>query len=516
MRKGQLLRSVLALGMVFSLAAAPLGFAETVDETEYVKDVQAAVEETISDSLEEFTSAAYDGFVNVTFGDGLYDIVGMNGTDISWLKDVSAYGVFAPGEETIDGELILMLNNTVLGDARICVNPSDGKIFFSVPQLFDQPVAVDIQSLTKKSAGSSADGSGDDSDIGGKIMEILVNIGVEMAGQFVDVFKSISADVWQEELTNYLMPIMSRLGQESGEDVIMVGDLSADVETQTYSIPSKEMSGLITDTLSAAANDQIVEKVLQSDVVTDVLGFVSMFTGESSVSSGQELLDLYRSVIESVAEADFSGIPGFSVTIMNGTDKNASGQIVSVEADGQSYDYYTVKTIVDGNENAFEYIPGQMMLSMYGMDPSTEIRIAGEGSTEGGFLNETVDLTVNDEVVATFAIEDFDLTAIQDGTLSGTFRFDMEGMNLKVEYSEDEYGTSCIDYTVNDELFYHADYFGEKIDNPELSEIDVDNAVEISSLEDVLDWIGTFKIEEFMETLAEAGVPLESEDTVAA
>ncbi len=518
MRKRTMLRSALAMGMAISLAAAPLGYAAAKDETEVSEDVKAAPEEAVEVSVEGLPTTPQEGFLSIEFGDALYNVAAMqDGTDISWLKDVYLYGLVVPGEKNrMDLELAGMVNGTDILDARISMDPENKVIYCSIPQLFEQPVALNVQSLIDGLVHASSSAQADESSMGGQMIQMLAGMGSEIASQIAGVIQSIPAQVWQEEVSDYLTPVMNCLVQESGEDTLKVGSLSAKVETVTYRIPPEKMGGLVSGLLNALANDKVVETILESDAVSNALGFVSMITGQDTASDGSAILKQYRSTLEEAAKTKISGIPGISLTLQKGTDKSAAGIAATMESDGESTEIYTFKGIFDGTENAFEFIPGEAWLSMYGLDPSFAVDIQGGGSIEGGFLNELIEVVVDDETTASFAVENLDLNALQNtGALIGSFLFYAQDMNLAVTYGVDANDVRFINYTVNDELFYHADYWGGEAEAPQLGELDVENAVEILDVEDFMNWIGTFNPEGFMEALSEAGIPVGSEYELA-
>ena len=81
MKKMKLFRTVLAGGMAFALAAAPMSAgAEMLDETEL-----AAVQDEIDDALEEYSSSASatEGVMYVEFGDAFYNLGTEDGTDLT-------------------------------------------------------------------------------------------------------------------------------------------------------------------------------------------------------------------------------------------------------------------------------------------------------------------------------------------------------------------------------------------------------------------------------------------------
>ena len=531
MRKGNMLRSALAIGMAFSLTAAPLCHAESAGEAEPSNQAQVESEvlesiegmdqpellgalgefdetefaQDLGDSLDGMSLSAQEGYFNIAFGDGLYQLYGQSGIDMSWLESGYVYYKVVPAENALDCELSVMLNETPICNAQVSVDLAEGAVCCSIPQFFDQPIVIHVKALSDQLMNG---GSGSAEAAGDPMTQMIVNLAAEFVKQMTEVIRSIPAETWQQEVLSYIMPVMSRMTQESGQDVITIGDASVDVTTQTFAISSENMGAAIKDYLTALSNDVIVEKVLQSDAVTNVLSVVSMLTGGKVAADGNALLNQYRSVLQNAAQSDFSGLPGFSLTVQTGTDSTAFGFVSTLQAGSDSMDLLTFKSIGDGTENCFEITPGAMLLSLYGMDPSMAIDVLGEGSTEGGKLNEAVTVTLNGEDVAYFTIIDFDLEAVQRGELLGSFHVEAAGMTLDVVYGMEEDGTHTLDYLVNEELFYHLDYWMGQADSDQIEAIDVKNAVAGDSIEGIMKWIGTFRMQDVMDVLAEAGVPL--------
>ena len=504
MRKGKLLRSVLAMGMAAALTALPMGaYAETIDESELAEKVEAAVE----DSVEELTGSAYEGHLNVDFGDGLYHIFDQSGTDLSWLKNVSASGRIVPGEGTIDGELVYGLNDSQLCTLLVSYDAASGTVYASIPEFFDQTIAVNPQEFVQNiMSGSSGEES---SSMTSQITQLIAGMGMEIAGQVQEFLASLPEDVWQQEIMSYVMPIVNHMQQENSQDVLTVGDLSADVQTQTISIPSDSMGEVISGTLSAAAQDKVAEALLQSDAASSIFSLVSMVSGGAVQLNGQEVLDQMRGVLESAASADFSGIPGIVIRTQSSEDGNAVGYETAMEADGQEQSLFLFKAVQDGTENAFEVQASPLLMTMYGAGEAGGIALQGHGSTEGGKLNEEIDLLAGGQSVAKFSVTDFDLAALEaDGSMIGTFRFESGEVSGDVTYGVLEDGTRPIVYRINDEIFYDASFWaGETTET--VDPIDLENVAQIASVEDLSNWIGTLKTEDVANALLNAGVPEE-------
>ena len=499
MRRGKLLRSVLAMGMAAALTALPAGaYAEAVDETE----------PAVAESAGESAGSALEANLNVDFGDGFYHLGDQDGTDLSWLKNVSASGWIVPGEGKIDGELVYGLNSSQLCSLLVSYDAASGTVYVSIPEFFDQTIAVNPQEFAKNVfSGASGDNS---SSMNGQIMQIISGMVTQIAGQLQEFLASLPADVWQQEIMSYVTPILNHLKQENSQEVLTVGGLSADVQTQTLSIPSDSMGEIISGMLNAAAQDKVVEALLQSDAASSIFGFVSMVSGGSVQLKGEDVLNQMRTVLENAASTDFSGVPGIVIRVKSSEDGNAVGYESALEAEGQEQSLFSFKAIQDGTENAFEIAPSAALLSMYGVNGVGEIVIQGKGSTEGGKLNEEVDVLADGESVAKGSIRDLDLAAVEEnGFLVGSFRLETKEISGDITYDVLEDGTRTIEYRINDEVFYDAAMWVGEAGEAGIDPINLENVAEIASIDDLTNWIGTLKTEEVTNTLLEAGVPEE-------
>ena len=499
-------RAVLALGTAAAMTAVPLSAcAQETDETE----VLAGFEDVLEESAGAVEGTPYEGGITLEFGDGLYDLTQESGTDSSWLKNAAGYVKVVSGDDLLKGLLSISVNDTQLCHVLGCVDMGTGMTYISIPEYFDQTIAVSPQSLLDSlQSGSAFTGSDDPGSFQNKIMQMMINMGMETAGKFMDFFASVPAETWQQELMNYLTPVMSSLQQDVAQEVLTVGSLSADVETQIYAVPSEKMGDVVKGILDSLSQDQLVESLLQSDAVSSLSNLVSTVSGGSVQLSGQDLLNQFHSLIDSAAAADFSGMPGIVVKVQQSADQNAAGFSAALEAAGTEYDLLTCKAIQDGEEHAFEVTPGAMLLSMSGMDGVGEMDLLGQGSVAGGKLNEEVDLLVNGEAAGKLIISDMDLEVAQNGGMIGTFRIEAGDMSGEVTYGVDESGAQTISYLVNDKVFYNATVYSGPAADDTIEEADVTNLAPVNSIQDLKGWLETFNAQAAMELFTEAGIPM--------
>lgn len=350
MRKGRIFSSVLAAGMACSLILAPMSAgAEAVSESEFTNENQDA-------PLADLTTDALEGYAWVEFGDGLYNLD--KKTDLTWLKNASLYGKLVPGDEAIEAETIVGLNDKDLYTALVSYDPAAGTVYFGMPELFDQAIAVNVQELLSNTSSGQSKKDG----MYGQLAQMAVGIGAELVGQVQEFLASLPEDVWQQELMSYLMPVMSSIEQENGKGVITIGDVSADVQTQTYTIPSEKMGDLISSLLTALSEDVVVTSLFESDVFANICGYVSMFSGGKVDIDGRKLLEQYKGAVESLAKADFSGLPGVQVVIQTNDDRSAFGLSYGFVTGTQTADLLTAKAIRDGEKHFYEITPGAMLL----------------------------------------------------------------------------------------------------------------------------------------------------------
>ena len=503
MKKGRILRAAMAMGMAAVLTAVPVSaFAESADEP------------GIAAGLEE--AAWYDGSpmevgFDVAFGDGFYKLGSENdGVDLTWLKSVSANGKMVTGEESLDGEVSVDLNDSRICQVLASYEPYSGMFYLSAPDFFEQAVAINPQAFVQKLMSGSGSQSGNEG-AASMFTQMLTQAFLEIAGQVQEFYASIPAETWQEEITNYLTPIMNNLVQESSQETMTVGGLSADVTVQTISLPSEKMQEVLSSLLTTVSNDKLIESFFQSDAVAKISSMVSMLSGGSINITGQQVLDLMRTAHDQAAKRDLSQLPGVVVKIMSNSDRSAAGYAVAIETGGQTNDLYTVKAIQKDEEHAFEIIPGPMLLSMYGVDASGALDILGKGSTAGGKLNHETIVSLDDKSVAKVTITDLDLEALMlTGSMIGQFHAEFGGMTLDLNYNVKDDGTRTIEYLVNGDVFYNASMWGRAAEDTMINLIDKESALKIESVDDLTGWIGSFQTETFMNALDKAGVPMKS------
>ena len=155
---------------------------------------------------------------------GLWDTVAAHGTDLSWLKGASCELKVVPGEDMLDGVLAVSLNDTQLAHVLFSADLATQMAYISIPEYFDQTIAFKpgevLESLLSGAASSENGGS-----MQTQILQMIMGTGMEIVSQLQQYFTSIPADVWQQEMMNYVMPIMNNLTQESESGVLTVGSL---------------------------------------------------------------------------------------------------------------------------------------------------------------------------------------------------------------------------------------------------------------------------------------------------
>lgn len=513
MRMRKIFRSALAMSMAVFVSAVPMGvYAGEADETELMEDLEEAWEE----SLEEISADPYEADLTFEFGDGLYDLVAQSGQDASWLKSLDGSVKIVQGDEIVNSMASFYMNDARLCNVLVSVDTITGMIYVSIPDYIDQTAAISPEQLMDSVMdGSAFTGSGDSSSMQGQIIKMLLEMGMNVAEQFAEFFRSVPAETWQEELMNYLIPVMSSIQQDSTQEVLTAGDLSADVQTETFMIPSEQMGEVVKSILDTLSQDELVESFLQSDAISDLTSFISLVSGGSVSVSGQSILNQFHSVLESVAAADLSGIPGIFVSISQSEDGQARGAEVGLESGGMNFELLTCKEVFDGAEHAYEVTPGMMLLSMSGQSDISELSLQGQGSTAGGMLNEEMDLMVNGESAAKLTVTDLDLASFGAGRVNGTIHLEAAGITADVIYGTDDNGSQTIEYLVNDKVFYSAVLYQGAAEDDAIDEIDLANLAPINSIQDLQAWIETFDIQAAQDALSEAGIPLAEEDTAA-
>ncbi len=528
MKKVNVFRSALAMGMAFTLAAAPMSaMAESVlDGQELAENMSETVENTLEDTMDEsanLASSAYEMFADISFGDAMYDVISeKSGTDLSWLKYASAYVQTAPTDTGYDAEITLDVNETDVMHVVASLDLSAGMLYLSIPELFEQPAAIDLQTLMQaivsgeEQVEETAEDSEENDATVDMLTQMLMNMLVPVIAEGQEFFASIPAETWQQEFVTYMMVFMSRIEANETTGTITVGELEADTKVQTYTISQENMAAMVSDLFTALANDQILESLLTSDFVGSGLDVVSMFTGAEGIS-GEAILEELRNILNQAASADYSDLPGVSLSICNNDMNTAGGFSLDLISGTEQYNVASQYGIVTESENAFQFTASPMLLSMYGLDSSNPVDIKAVGTNADGLLNEEITVSVNDEVVVLITLEDIDIEAIKErGQLIGRVHITANGKDAEVVYGFEEDGTRTVEQLMNGESMYYSTYRSGNVESTEMDSIDHENAAVINSIDTLIDYIGTMNVDPFLNTLADAGVPLGSEQKTAA
>ncbi len=515
MRKANIFRSALAVSMAFTLAAAPMSvMAESMDESEMLDEVlDESFDDALDAPLDNLTSEAYVSESSITFGEGMYKLYGQSGSDLSWLKGADFYAKVVPAEDGADVDMTVGVNDTDLLHVGLSFEES-GMLYVDIPELFEYPAAVDCQALAKNfSVVTGTDEETQDSEVSDVITEMIFAYLSSLAADAQELFASIPAETWQEEAANYVMPLLTSIEQSEDTGTMTVGELEAPVNIVTYSISSENMAQMIPTYLSTLSQDPVLETLLTSELMDNVLGMIALFSGSSEMPTGEEILTQIRSALDGLASADYSGMPGLSFSLLSNEDGSAVGYSLDMDSAGETSNLCAFYAISSGNENSFQFIPSQTLLALCGLDPSNAVVISGSGIVENNFLNEMVSVLVNDTSVCNINITDLDLAQAQEGRVVGTFTVDMEGMNISLTYGYREDGAQTIDYVINGELFYSVESYNGPTEDVSLEPMDYDNAVAVTNLSELLDYVQTADPQVLMDNLAAAGVPLDSADS---
>ncbi len=525
MKKAKRFRSILAMGMAVSLAAMPMSaMAESVDETEFLTDAGAEVgdrfEEAMNASVGQMTDTAYETQAVFTFGDGFYNLYKESDTDFTWLKNAFYSWKSVPAESGTDAELVAGINDTNLVHVSLSADVENGAFYVYIPELFEQPAAIYFSDILMNvlSSAEQTEESQEESydDTNSIIMQMVFGYISELAGEAKELIDSIPAETWQQEVLSYMMPVMGSIEQSQDTGTMTVGDMEAQVQVQTFGISSEKMGELLSTILTTLSQDPVLETLLTSDFMTNVLGLTSLFTSEPTTVTGEEILGQIRSFLDQAAAQDFSGMPGVSLSLYSDEAGKAFGVSLDMDMSGEKYNLCSLYAIVDGTQNAFQFSPSQTFLAMCGLDSSNKVDVTATGSTQDNMLNEEIDIIVNDTYTVIITLTDVDLQAIEENKMIGTVGIEAEGTSASITYGVGEDGVQVVDYVLNGELFYNLVSYTGETDDLELDAVDYSDAVAITTVSELINYLSTADLENIMNLLVEAGVPVSTEETVAA
>ena len=213
--------------------------------------------------------------------------------------------------------------------------------------------------------------------------------------------------------------------------------------------------------------------------------------------------------IARMAESDFSGAFGCALTVGTDNQGQPASLSLAIETSGVTAELFSISKVVSGADHAVEFKLGPVLASTLGLDTNSVSGLVIQGSADQQTLNETVSLNVNGSSVPVFQLEDLDLAQLQEGKVSGKVSFAVGAKMVSLDLYEAEDGSKVEDVYVNDDLWCTITSDLYAVNDIELDEMDISEAVEVTDEESFAAYMRGAKVTRMIEKLADAGVPQE-------
>lgn len=463
------------------------------------------------------------GTVKVEFSDAMLARLGADaGEDFSWMRSVTGTGTAMAGENgKLDFSGEYLLNDGHVADCSLSFDPETGDLYVLMPELNQTPMVVNVADFMKKTAEVSG-GDGLQQVIP---QETLSKLG-EDAGK---LFASLTPEDFEKFAGRYAGSIAAacETTQTAGVEV-SAGDLKGQVTETTVTISPENMKDLLKKSVTTLRDDELILKVIRSDLAGDILDFALTQSGAPGGVSltPDDLVISYQDALDSMAGSlDKANVPGFSFTVGNDSEGVLASFNMHVIYSGVDMPLFTYVTLKDGDRNATELNLGEMIASALlgsgedgGEAPEESGRtgILAEGTTAGDMLNEIVSVNAQGKAVLTAELENFDQKLAGKGFLTGHAALSVQDQKdlLQVDFTHPDDDSQAVAVTVNGNETVTVTVTETEGDAADIKAIDPASAVRVTTEDDFDSYMADFDPAQLEESLSAAGMPQDLLDQI--
>ena len=499
-KKEHMLRRTAAVTLAVMLAASPAAMAG--DSTMGVGAIASATGEAIGSAMGQ-VQGAHEGFIHIEVEDPMRAAISEyagNMDDMAWIENAELLMQADRNEsDGEDVEFTLFFNDAELYHLQLSYDGQENVLYALCPELLDKPMALPFK---QKSGGDSQSSS---IQIPPEVLEEAGTLLTEL-GDFVS---SIPPETIQQSIISYVGTLASYITAEQGIATVTAGTLSAETNTVTYKISAEDMKAMLPQLLQLLSEDQVLKQALESDLVNHLLSLAMRQSGAKIQLTGSDIYAMIQPQIAKMAESDFSGAFGCALTVGTDNQGQPASLSLAIETSGVTAELFSISKVVSGADHAVEFKLGPVFASALGLDTNSVSGLVIQGSADQQTLNETVSLNVNGTSVPVFQLEDLDLAQLQEGKVSGKVSFAVGAKMVSLDLYEAEDGSKVEDVYVNDDLWCTVASDLYAVNDIELDEMDISEAVEVTDEESFAAYMRGAKVTRMIEKLADAGVPQE-------
>ena len=409
--------------------------------------------------------------------------------ELDWLNEIELNMEANVEDDKEQVKMTLDVDGEELADFDVIMDMENNEMFFALLNLSDEYIGTSLEEL----GGSAAS---------------LSSLRIDE-----DVVKALPTDKELEKLlVKYLKIAIDTMEDvEKSSKKIRINGIEQKVTALEFELDTRTVCEMMENVLEAALDDADLEDYICN--AADALADEGLIPEEEADELYDNLAKQLEELLEDVEEADFE-----NETILVLTDYvNSKHEIIgrSLEIGGEEVFYYA--TVTKGKKIATEI----ECASLY---------IEGSGTKKGDLRNITYDIEMNDMVMATVEVKDFDVKKIEEGYINGTFiiepaselldELDIDSditkalsiakPQLELVFKSDE---KTVDFEINvnnnDDLF-----FGLALASKEKNASKIRAPKDYYDIKDADEWLETLDLDEIIKRLRKTSIPEELVDSI--
>ena len=382
---------------------------------------------TPEDVMAKLTSAGADLTfkVNKPVFDLIADVAAKNGAKLDWISNASAVtGVVIDDESKMKFDIGVNLNDTELITANAIMDIQGGKIYFAIPDLNEEYVYIDMNSIYAQSQPAQKP-SGNVSLLSTSATPTMMTVNpyATLNGIDIEVYTKHLPEQKELEalLTKYINLILSCVENvASGNDTLEIGGLTCKCSKYTVDVDDELVQKIFKAVLTELRDDATVKQY--------VIG-----TANELGEDGEDVYDEFRDGIkDALSNLDELTVDDFEYSIW----VDASGNTVAftVEIDSFIFEY---KSFEKGAKFATEISMGEK---------DEMIGFVNEGTKENGKVNSETLFKMND---TTYVKVETSRNESENGDFIGTLTISLgQGFKDMMKVSGNEILNKFADATI--------------------------------------------------------------------
>lgn len=395
-------------------------------------------------------------------------------SDLEWLSKIGIDINSSTDEGLAKGDITLLIGENEAFGFEILTDNENGNIYFRIPEVNDKFFCLAL----------------DDGDDETSIVK--------------EIFKALPDEKTTAEVVSRYMTVIV-------ESIDKVSEKSVTIKANGVSEDCTKLTVKIDDKLAKKIVTAVCEKMLEDEQLEGIIKDIA----KASEKDADEAYDSFIDKIEEMLdEADNIKL---EQELKLNTYVNKDGEVIGreIEAEGVDFHYYSTK---NGSDIGYELVIG---------NESQKIELLGEGEISNNILTAEYEVIVSGMKALTVKVENYDVKAIDDDKINGTFRVSLTEELCNALSNSDNEMSAIISILKDVEIVFSVtsdEATTTKMDinkggkniitfissqtEGEVENITLPKEYEsIDSVEDLGNYFGTNEAEKLLQKIIDAGLP---------